>query len=167
MIKTSFQVLVVHFLGVPMGETVARNKKAYHDYEILEKFEAGLSLQGSEVKALRASRVNIKDAFVKIVKNEAFLMQAHISYFETTNAHFKPDERRPRKLLLHRKQINKLIEKTMREGLTIVPLSIYFNHKNLAKVQIALAKGKKLHDKREALKKKDADRSARAAMKDY
>jgi len=150
-----------------MGETVARNKKAYHDYEILEKFEAGLSLQGSEVKALRASRVNIKDAFIKIIKNEAFLMNAHVSYFETTNAHFKPDERRPRKLLLHKKQINKLLEKTMREGLTIVPLSIYFNHKNLAKVQIALAKGKKLHDKRQALKKKDADRSAQAAMKNY
>jgi len=150
-----------------MGETVARNKKAFHDYEILEKFEAGLSLEGSEVKALRASRVNLKDAFVKIIKNEAFLMNAHISYFETTNAHYKPDERRPRKLLLHKKQINKLLEKVMREGLTIVPLSLYFNHKNLAKVQIALAKGKNVHDKRETLKKKDADRAARAAMKDY
>ncbi len=150
-----------------MGETVARNKKAYHDYEILEKFEAGLSLEGSEVKALRASRVNLKDAFIKIIKNEAFLMNAHISYFETTHAHFKPDERRPRKLLLHKKEINKLHEKVMREGLTIVPLSIYFNHKNIAKIQIALAKGKKLHDKRESLKKKDADRAARAAMKAY
>ncbi len=150
-----------------MGESVARNKKAYHDYEILEKFEAGLSLEGSEVKALRASRVNIKDAFIKIIKNEAFLMNAHISYFETTNSHYRPDERRPRKLLLHKKQINKLEEKVMREGLTIVPLSIYFNHKNLAKVQISLAKGKKLHDKRETLKKKDADRAARAAMKNY
>jgi SsrA-binding protein len=150
-----------------MGETVARNKKAFHDYEILEKFEAGLALEGSEVKALRAGRVNLKDAFIKIIKNEAFLMNAHISYFETTHSHYKPDERRPRKLLLHRKQINKLHEKTMREGLTIVPLSIYFNHKNLAKAQIALAKGKKLHDKRESLKKREADRAARAAMKDY
>ncbi len=150
-----------------MGESVARNKKAYHDYEILEKLEAGLSLEGSEVKAIRASRVNIKDAFIKIIKNEAFLMNAHVSYFETVNAHYKPDERRPRKLLLHKKQINKLLEKTMREGLTIVPLSIYFNHKNLAKVQIALAKGKKLHDKRQALKKKDADRAAQSAMKNY
>jgi SsrA-binding protein len=167
MIITFSQVVVVHFLGEEMGESVARNKKAFHDYEILEKFEAGLSLEGSEVKALRAGRVNLKDSFVKIIKNEAFLMNAHISYFETTHSHYKPDERRPRKLLLHKKEIYKLHEKSMREGLTIVPLSIYFNHKNLAKVQIALAKGKKLHDKRETLKKKEADRAARAAMKDY
>ena len=150
-----------------MGESVARNKKAYHDYEILEKFEAGLSLQGSEVKALRAGRVNLKDSFVKIIKNEAFLMNAHISYFETTNAHYKPDERRPRKLLLHKKQILKLMQKSATEGLAIVPLSLYFNHKNLAKVQIALAKGKKLHDKRETLKKRQADRDASSAMKHY
>jgi len=150
-----------------MGESVARNKKAYHDYEILEKFEAGLSLQGSEVKALRAGRVNLKDSFVKIIKNEAFLMNAHISYFETTNAHYKPDERRPRKLLLHKKQIVKLMQKSATEGLAIVPLSLYFNHKNLAKVQIALAKGKKLHDKRETLKKRQADRDASSAMKQY
>jgi SsrA-binding protein len=150
-----------------MGESVARNKKAYHDYEILEKFEAGLSLQGSEVKALRSGRVNLKDSFVKIIKNEAFLMNAHISYFETTNAHYKPDERRPRKLLLHKKQIVKLMQKSATEGLAIVPLSLYFNHKNLAKVQIALAKGKKLHDKRETLKKRQADRDASSAMKQY
>ena len=150
-----------------MGESVARNKKAYHDYEILEKFEAGLSLQGSEVKALRSGRVNLKDSFVKIIKNEAFLMNAHISYFETTNAHYKPDERRPRKLLLHKKQIVKLMQKSATEGLAIVPLSLYFNHKNLAKVQIALAKGKKLHDKRETLKKRQADRDASSAIKQY
>jgi len=149
-----------------MGKTVARNKKAYHDYEIFDKYEAGIELKGSEVKALRAGRVNLKDSFVKIIKNEAFLMNAHISYFETTNPHFKPDERRARKLLLHRKEINKLIEKTAQEGLTIVPLSIYFNHKNLAKVQIALAKGKKLHDKRETLKRKEADREAQRAIRD-
>jgi SsrA-binding protein len=150
-----------------MGESVARNKKAYHDYEILEKFEAGLELKGSEVKALRAGRVNLKDGFVKIVKNEAFLFNVHISYFETTNPHFKPDERRTRKLLLHKKEIRKLESKIMQEGLTVVPLSIYFNHKNIAKVQIALAKGKKLHDKRESLKKRQADREASAAMKRF
>jgi SsrA-binding protein len=150
-----------------MGESVARNKKAYHDYEILEKFEAGLSLQGSEVKALRSGRVNLKDSFVKIIKNEAFLMNAHISYFETTNAHYKPDERRSRKLLLHKKQILKLMQTSAIDGLSIIPLSIYFNHKNLAKVQIALAKGKKLHDKRETLKKRQADRDAQSAMKNY
>ena len=150
-----------------MGESVARNKKAYHDYEILEKFEAGLELKGSEVKALRASRVNLKDGFVKIIKGEAFLFNVHITYFSTTNIHFKPDERRSRKLLLHKKQIQKLEAEIAQEGLSVVPLSIYFNHKNLAKVQIALAKGKKLHDKREALKKKQADREASSVMKRY
>ncbi len=150
-----------------MGVTVAKNRKAFHDYEILERFEAGLSLKGSEVKALRAGRVNLKDSFVKIVKNEAFLLNAHISYFETTHSFYKPDERRDRKLLLHRKEIDKLIGKVAQDGLSIVPISIYFNHKNLAKVQIALAKGKKLHDKRETLKKRQADRDARSAMKNY
>jgi SsrA-binding protein len=150
-----------------MGITVAKNRKAFHDYEILERFEAGLSLKGSEVKALRAGRVNLKDSFVKIIKNEAFLLNAHISYFETTHSFYKPDERRDRKLLLHRKEIDKLIGKVAQDGLSIVPISIYFNHKNLAKVQIALAKGKKLHDKRETLKKRQADRDARSAMKNY
>ncbi len=150
-----------------MAKTVARNKKAFHDYEILEKFEAGIVLKGSEVKALRAGRVNLKDSFVKIIKAEAFLLNAHISYFDTTNPHFKPDERRARKLLLHRKEIDKLLGKVTLDGLSIVPLSIYFNNKNLAKVQIALAKGKKLHDKRETLKRKQADKEARAAMKNY
>ncbi len=149
-----------------MGKTVARNKKAFHDYEILERYEAGIELKGSEVKALRAGRVNLKDSFVRIIRNEAFLMNAHISYTDTTNPHFKPDERRPRKLLLHRKEIDKLMGKTSKEGLTIVPLSIYFNRKNFAKVEIALAKGKKLHDKRETLKRKEADREARRAMRE-
>ncbi len=148
------------------SKTVARNKKAFHDYEILEKYEAGISLKGSEVKALRASRVNLKDSFVKIIKGEAFLMNTHISYTDTTNPHFKPDETRARKLLLHKKEIDKLALKTTKEGLTIVPLSIYFNRKNIAKVQIALAKGKKLHDKRETLKRKEADKEAKRAMRD-
>ncbi len=149
-----------------MGKTVARNKKAFHDYEILERYEAGIELKGSEVKSLRAGRVNLKDSFVRIIRNEAFLMNAHISYTDTTNPHFKPDERRPRKLLLHRKEIDKLMGKTSKEGLTIVPLSIYFNRKNFAKVEIALAKGKKLHDKRETLKRKEADKEARRAMRE-
>ena len=148
------------------SKTVARNKKAFHDYEILERLEAGISLMGSEVKALRAGRVNLKDSFVKIIRGEAFLMNAHISYTDTTNPHFKPDETRPRKLLLHRKEIDKLEGKLSREGLTIVPLSIYFNRKNIAKVQIALARGKKVHDKRETLKKKEADREAQRAMRE-
>lgn len=148
-----------------MGETIARNKKAHFDYEILEKFEAGIVLAGSEVKAIRRGRVNLKDAFVKIIRAEAFLFGAHISHLDTANPHYKPNERRDRKLLLHTKEIEKLDRKVAQDGLSIVALSLYFNAKNYAKVQIALAKGKKLHDKRDSLKKKDADREAKTAMK--
>ena len=150
-----------------MSKTVARNKKAFHDYEILDKYEAGIVLKGSEVKALREGRVNLKDSYVRVIKGEPFLLNAHISYLDHTNPHFKPDERRARKLLMHRKEIDKLIGKTSQDGLSIVPLSIYFNHKNLAKAQIALAKGKKLHDKREALKAKQAKLETARAMKEY
>ncbi|PAF49169.1 SsrA-binding protein [Helicobacter sp. 12S02232-10] len=146
---------------------IARNKKAFFDYEILETIEAGISLLGSEVKALRKSRVNLKDSFVKIVRGEAFLFGAHISYLETTNPYYKPNERRERKLLLHRKQIDKLSGKVSIEGLSIVALKIYFNQKNKAKVQIALVKGKNLHDKRESIKKRILDREAQASIKNY
>ena len=150
-----------------MSRVIARNKKAFHDYEILEKFEAGISLKGSEVKAIRQGRVNLKDSFVKIIKGEAYLLNAHISHLNTANPHYRPDERRERKLLLHRKEIDRLLGKISRDGLTLVPLSIYINDKNLIKVQVGLAKGKTLHDKRETLKRKQADREARAAMKKY
>jgi len=150
-----------------MGEPVARNKKAFHDYEILERLEAGIVLQGSEVKAIRQSRVNLKDSFVKIIKGEAFLLNAHISHLSTANLNYAPNERAPRKLLLHMKQLRKWDMKVAKDGLTIVPLSIYFNAKNLAKVEIALARGKNEHDKRESLKEKDAQREAKTAIKNY
>lgn len=150
-----------------MGETIARNKKALFDYEILEKFEAGIVLAGSEVKAIRKGRINLKDSFVKIVKGEAFLFGMHVSYLDTTNPHYKPNERRDRKLLLHTKEIDKLFTKVAQDGLSIVALSLYFNSKNYAKVQIALAKGKKLHDKRETMKQKDATREAQVAIKNH
>lgn len=144
---------------------IANNKKAYHDYEIIEKFEAGLVLKGSEVKALRAKRVNIKDSYCRFIKGELFLVNAHISHLDTTNQHYVPDSTTPRKLLLHKKQLDKLFSKSTKETLTIVPLSIYFNEKNRAKASIGLAKGKKLHDKRDDLKKKSLDREASQAMK--
>ena len=150
-----------------MGEPVARNKKAFHDYEILEKLEAGIVLQGSEVKAIRQGRVNLKDSFVKIIKGEAFLLNAHISHLSTANLNYAPNERAPRKLLLHMKQLRKWDAKVAKDGLTIVPLAIYFNAKNLAKVEIALARGKNEHDKRESLKEKDAQREAQTAIKNY
>lgn len=148
-----------------MGETIARNKKAYHDYEILDSYEAGMVLQGSEVKAIRKGRVNLKDSFVKIIKGEAFLLNAHISHLETVHSHYRPNERRDRKLLLHNKELAKLFEKSTKDGLSIVPTSMYFNHKNFVKIKIALAKGKKLHDKRQDLKTKTANREAQMAIK--
>lgn len=144
---------------------IANNKKAYHDYEILEKFEAGMVLSGSEVKALRAKRANLKDGFCRFIKGELHLMNTHISHLETTNQHYSPDSRTPRKLLLHKKQINKIFAVSTREALTIVPLMIYFNEKNYAKISIAMAKGKKLHDKRQDLKTRTLDKEAKQAMK--
>lgn len=146
---------------------VARNKKALFDYNILEKFEAGLVLKGSEVVALRQGRANLKDSFARVIRGELFLLNAHISYLSTTNSHFRHEERRARKLLMHRKQIDKLFGKVTQDGLTLVILDIYFNKKNKAKATLALAKGKNLHDKRESLKRKQADLEARAAMKNY
>ncbi len=144
---------------------VAQNKKARHDYEIIEKFEAGIVLAGAEVKALRAKRANLADAFCRFIRGELHIMNTHIAYLDTTNKHFSPDTRTPRKLLLHKKQLEKLHVKVHKDGLTIVPLMIYFNEKNFAKVSIAIAKGKKLHDKRADMKAKTLDREAKQAMK--
>lgn len=144
---------------------IARNKKALFDFSILESFEAGIVLKGSEVVALRAARANLKDSFVRVIKGELFLLNAHISYLKTTNSHFKHEENAPRKLLMHRKQIDRLYGKVSQDGLTLVVLELYFNAKNKVKAKLALAKGKSLHDKREVLKKKQADLEARAALK--
>lgn len=150
-----------------MGKDLAKNKKALHDFTILETFEAGIVLKGSEVKALRAGRANLKDSFVRVIKGEMFLLNAHISHLDTTHSHFRPDERAPRKLLMHKKQIDKLFGAVTQEGLTLVALVLYLNDKNIVKVKVSLAKGKNLHDKRESLKKREADKEARAAMKRY
>jgi len=150
-----------------MGETIARNKKAYHDYFIEEKFEAGLVLSGSEVKGLRAKRVNLKDSFVRFVNGEAFLFNAHIGRLDTTHHYYGHEERGSRKLLLHKKQLEKMQKAVARDGYTIVPLQLYFNDRNIAKLQIGIAKGKLLHDKRNDLKEKDQKRDIARAMKDY
>jgi len=150
-----------------MGETVAKNKKAYHDYFIEEKFEAGMVLAGSEVKGIRAKRVNLKDSFIRFVGDEAFLFNAHIGRLETTNHFYGHEERGSRKLLLHKKQIEKMLKAVNRDGFTVVPLQLYFNARNLVKIQIAIAKGKQLHDKRNDLKEKDMKRDAQRAMKDF
>ena len=144
---------------------VATNRKALFDYFIINKIEAGIVLSGSEVKAIRAKKVNIKDSFVRIIRNEAFLFNAHISHLSTTNAYFKPDPKAPRKLLLHKKEIHKLFSLVSQKTYSIVPLKLYFNKKNTLKVQIALVQGKKLYDKRESIKKKTLDREAQVALK--
>ena len=144
-----------------------KNKKAFHDYFILETLEAGIVLEGSEVKALREGRINLKDSFIRIIKDEAFIFNMHISHLNTTHATYKPDEKRERKLLLHKKEINKLNEQVMKKGISIVPLKLYFNKRNVAKVQIASAKGKKLYDKRQDLKEKTLKRETQLALKSY
>ena len=148
-----------------MRHIVATNRKALFDYFIINKLEAGIVLSGSEVKAIRAKKVNIKDSFVRIIRNEAFLFNTHISHLNTTNAYFKPDEKAPRKLLLHKKEIYKLFSFVSQKTYTIVPLSLYFNKRNILKVEIALVQGKKLYDKRESIKKKTLDKEALAALK--
>jgi len=150
-----------------MGETIAKNKKAYHDYFIEEKFEAGLVLKGSEIKAIRAHKVNLKDSFIKFVKERPVLFNAHIGRLETTNHFYGHEERGSRDLLLHKKQIAKMLKAVSRDGFTIVPLQLYINDRNIAKLQIAIAKGKQLHDKRQDLKAKDQKRDIARAMKEY
>jgi len=148
-------------------KVVATNRKAYHDYEIFDKYEAGIELKGSEVKALRAGRANLKDSFVKIKDGEAWWVQGHISNLDTTYSAFRHDEKRPRKLLLHRHEIAKLAGYTSERGYTLVPTKLYFNNKNKAKLEIAVAKGRKLHDKRQVMKEKELKREAASAMKRY
>ena len=150
-----------------MGETIAKNKKAYFDFYLEEKFEAGLVLQGSEVKGVRAKRVNLKDGFIRFVGEEAFLFNAHIGRLETTHHFYSHEERGSRKLLLHKQQIQKMLKAVNRDGYTVVPLQLYFNARNIVKIQIAIAKGKQLHDKRNDLKEKDMKRDVQRAMKDY
>jgi len=148
-------------------KVVATNKKAYHDYEILDKYEAGIELKGSEVKAIREGRVNLKDSFIKIKDGEVFWKQGHISNLDTTHKAFRHDEKRDRRLLLHKKEIAKLAGYTSEKGYTLIPTKLYFNNKNLAKLEIAVAKGRKLHDKRRMIKERELKREAAAAMKRY
>ncbi len=137
---------------------ISQNKKAYHDYFILETYQAGIALTGTEVKALRAGRCNLKDSYIKIENSEAFIKGMHISPYEQGNI-FNHDPLADRKLLLHKSEINKLIGVVTAQGLTLVPLKIYFKG-SLVKVDIGVAKGKKLYDKRQDIAKKDQQREA-------
>jgi SsrA-binding protein len=136
---------------------IAENRKARHDYHIEEQFEAGLVLEGWEVKSLRAGRAQLKESYVIIKRGEAWLVGAHISPLPTASTHITPDPVRSRKLLLHQRELNKLIGAVQRKGYTLVPLNLHWKKGN-AKLEIALAKGKKLYDKRETEKRRDWER---------
>lgn len=146
------------------GKQVAQNKKANHDYFIEETFEAGVVLQGTEIKSIRAGKVQMRDSFAKIEMGEVYLHNMHISPYEQGNR-YNHDPLRTRKLLLHKKQINKLIGETKEQGYTIVPLKVYLKN-GFAKVLIGLGRGKKQFDKREDLKQKEAKRDIERAFRD-
>lgn len=145
------------------GKLIANNKKAYHDFFILDTYEAGIALAGTEVKSLRMGKCSIKESFIRIENGEVFLYGMHVSPYEKGNI-FNKDPLRVRKLLLHKAEINKLLGKIKEKGMAIVPLKVYFGG-SLVKVEIGLAKGKKLYDKRDDIAKKDQKREAERDFK--
>lgn len=146
-----------------MPKMIAMNRKAHHEYFLMDRYEAGIVLSGTEIKSVREGRVQLKDAYISFVNDEAFIKEMHISPYTFGNR-FNHDETRIRKLLLHKEEIKKLSEKVKIKGFTIVPVSVYLD-KGRAKMEIALAKGKNLHDKRETEKERDAKREIQKALK--
>ena len=146
------------------NKTVAQNKKAYHDYFVLEEYEAGIELFGTEIKSIRQGKLNLKDSWCNIVEGELFVNGMHISPYDQGNI-FNRDPLRVRKLLMHKKEINRLLGTVKQDGLSLIPLSVYFK-KGRAKVKVGLCKGKKLYDKRDVAAKKDAARNIERAMKE-
>ncbi|WP_250123675.1 SsrA-binding protein SmpB [Chroococcidiopsis sp. CCMEE 29] len=147
-------------------KVVSDNRKARYLYDILENYEAGIQLTGTEVKSIREGKVNMQDGYALIRNGEAWLINVHISPYTGSGQYFNHEPRRTRKLLLHRQEIRKLIGKVEQQGLTLVPLKMYLK-RGLVKVSIGLAKGKKLHDKREDLKRRQDQRDMQRAMKNY
>ncbi len=145
---------------------IADNRQARFLYEILETYEAGVELKGTEVKSIRAGKINLKDGYGLIRNGEAWLINVHVSPYESSGQYFNHEAKRTRKLLLHRREINKLIGKVEQQGLTLVPLKMYFKNSRV-KLTIGLAKGKKIHDKRESIKKRQDQREISRAMKRY
>jgi SsrA-binding protein len=143
---------------------IAKNKKARHDYFIEEVYEAGMALTGTEIKSVRQGRLNLKESYAKVEGNELIIYGMHISPYEQGNR-FNVDPLRPRKLLLHRQEIRKLIGYTTQKGLTLVPLTVYINEKGLAKMEIAVARGKKLYDKRDDIQRRDQERHIQQEIK--
>ena len=145
-------------------KTVAYNRKARHDYIILDTFECGIALTGTEIKSVRAGKVNLRDSYAKFERGELWLMNAHISPYEQASW-YQHDPRQNRKLLMHRSELRKLSAKIKEKGLTLVPLSMYLKEERIAKIQLALAQGKNAHDKREAMSDRDAKRAIAREMR--
>lgn len=147
-------------------KVIARNKKAFHDYHLEDTFEAGIALMGSEIKSIRANKVSLRDGFVQERGGELWLMNIHIATYDEAGIFGHSDPLRPRKLLLHKREIAQITSRIRERGYTVVPTSIYLSN-GRAKVEIALARGKKLYDKRETIAKRDAERQMRRALKEH
>jgi SsrA-binding protein len=145
---------------------IAKNKKAFFNYEILESYESGISLLGSEVKSIKEGRISLKESYAEIKDGEVFLLSCHVTPYEAANR-FNHDPLRERKLLLHRREIKRLTGKIKEKGLTLVPMKVFVNKKGKIKVEIALAKGKRDYQKREAIRERDRDREMRAELKRF
>lgn len=143
---------------------IAKNKKAYFNYEILETFEAGIALLGSEVKSIREGRISLKESYAEVKDGEVFLVHCHISPYEAANR-FNHEPLRDRKLLLHRRELKRLTGKIKEKGLTLVPTKVLLSERGLVKVEVALARGKRAYQKREAIRERDRDREMRAELK--
>ena len=145
-------------------KSIAENRKAFHDYHILETFEAGIALLGTEVKGIREGQANLRDSFARVERGEVWLFNVHINPY-SHRGYVDHDPKRKRRLLLHKHEIRKLIGKTVEKGLTLVPTKLYFKNGKV-KVALALARGKEAHDKRETLRRREVDRETRAAVKE-
>ncbi|NBC32721.1 MAG: SsrA-binding protein SmpB [Alphaproteobacteria bacterium] len=150
----------------PTGRLVAQNRRARHDYFIDQTLEAGIALAGTEVKSLRLGRANIQDGYAGEMGGELYLFNAHIPEYGQAGRFFQHEPKRPRKLLVHRRQMNQLLGAVRREGVTLVPLSIYFNPRGIAKVELGMARGKRKHDKRETEKERDWQREKARVMRE-
>jgi SsrA-binding protein len=150
----------------PQARLIAKNKKAFFNYELLETFEAGISLLGSEVKSIREGRISLKESYAEVRDGEVFLLHCHISPYEAANR-FNHEPRRERKLLLHRREIKRMTGKIKEKGLTLVPTKVSINSKGKVKVEISLAKGKRAYQKKEVIKERDIQREVRAELKKW
>jgi len=147
-----------------MNKAIATNRKAHRDYTVLETIECGIELKGSEVKSIRAGRINLDDSFGRVENNEIILCNTHISPYEQAS-YLNVEPARPRRLLLHKNQIRKLIGQVAQRGFTLVPLKVYFSERGFVKIELGLCRGKKLYDRREALKRRESELEIRRAMK--